>query len=166
MTKKQQIIAALQAFIGQRPGLEFCNYGDVTSYRAEMRAITKDLHHARQLLRDVELRDSITAEMIINASKGAYSGRLSIVERADGAIGVDYCAGQYFPTEYRRAVCAVLASALWNWKRAYCMPEPVVSPDPVYGGKRELYNGMTGGDWLRRSFRNEYGRAIAARWFD
>ena len=166
MDKKQQIIAALRAFIGQRPGLEFCNYGDVTAYRAEMRAITKDLHHARQLLRDVELRDSITAEMILDAAKGAYSGRLSIIERADGAIGIDYCTGQYWPTEYRRAVCAVLAAALWNWKRAYWMPEPVLMHNSETGETVERYQDMRAGDWLRRSFRNEYGRAIASRWFN
>ncbi len=189
MDKKQQIIAALRAFIGQRPGLEFGNYGDVTSYRAEMRAITKDLHHARWLLRDVELRDSITAAMIIDASRrSSRFRRLSIVERDDGAIEIDYCAGQYWPTEYRRAVCAVMASVLWNWKREYYMPargyvlgdgvkfateaEARAYADEMFKtqncvlGIEEKYNGMTGGDWLRRSFRNEYGRAIASRWFN
>ena len=166
MEKKQQIIAALRAFIGQRPGLEFCNYGDVTSYRAEMRAITKDMHQARQLLRDVELRDSITAEMILDAAKGAYSGRLSIVERADGAIGIDYCAGQYFPTEYRRAACAVLAAALWDWKRAYCMPEPTLHHNSETGEMVQRYDGKRAGDYMRDSFKREYGRAIAARWFN
>ena len=89
MDKKQQIIAAMYAFIAQRAGLEFGNYGDVKSYRADQRAITKDRHHARQLIRDVELSDSISADDIIKASKGAYSGRLTIVTRDDGAIGID-----------------------------------------------------------------------------
>ena len=191
MDKKQQIIAAMYAFIGQRAGLEFGNYGDVKSYRAEQRAITKDRHHARRLIRDVELRDSISADDILTAAKGAYSGRLTIVERdsfecmtcahkwtgaahvADvsdvcpkcdsphtyhrpAAIGIDYCTGQYFPTEYRRAVCAVMASVLWNWKRTQCMPDsfrgatvPPTSP----------------GDYLRAGFKREYGRGLAARWF-
>jgi hypothetical protein len=155
MTKKQQIIAALRAFIGQRPGLEFFNYGDVTGYRAEMRAITKDLHHARQLLRDVELRDSITAEMIVEASKHAYSGRLSIVERADGAISIDYCAGQYWPTEYRKAVCAVCASLLWDYTRT----------NYGAGFAQSAGRPITGSE-LRAQFRREYGRGIASRWFD
>ena len=156
MDKKQQIIAALYAFIGQRPGLEYGNYGEPVSYRAEQRAITKDRHQARQLIRDVELRDSISADDIINASKGAYSGRLTIVERAGGAIAIDYCAGQYFPTEYRRAVCAVMASVLWNWKRAQCMPDSF---------KGATVPPTSPGDYLRAGFKREYGRGMAARWF-
>lgn len=39
------------------------------------------------------------------------------------SVGVGYCTGQYFPTEYRRAVCAVLASALWDYVREHCMPK-------------------------------------------
>ena len=149
MDKKQQIIAALYAFIGQRAGLEFGNYGDVKAYRAEQRAITKDRHDARRLIRDVELRDSISADDILTASRGAYSGRLVIVQRDDGKVSVDYCTGQYFPTEYRRAVCAVMASVLWNWKRTQCMPAGTDKP----------------GDYLRAGFKREYGRGLAARWF-
>ena len=149
MDKKQQIITALYAFIGQRPGLEYGNYGDPVAYRAEMRAITKDLHHARRLIRDVELRDSTTADDILTASRGAYSGRLTLVQHDDGKVSVDYCTGQYFPTEYRRAVCAVMASVLWAWKRTQCMPAGTDKP----------------GDYLRAGFRREYGRGLAARWF-
>jgi hypothetical protein len=166
MDKKQQIIAALRAFVAQRSGMEFADYGDVTSYRAEQRAIMRDGKEARLLLRDIELRDSITAEMILNASKHAYSGRLSIVERDDGAIAVDYCAGQYFPTEYRRAVCAVCASVLWDWTRAHAMPEPVLMHNSETGETLERYQDMRAGDWLRAKFRKEYGRAIASRWFN
>jgi hypothetical protein len=164
--RKQQIIEALRAFMAQRSGIEFANYGDVSAFRSEQRSITKDLHHARRLLRDIELRDSITAGMILEASKHAYSGRLSIVERDDGAIAVDYCAGQYFPTEYRRAVCAVCASVLWDWARAYCMPEPVLMHNSETGETLERYQGQRAGDWLRAKFRKEYGRAIASRWFN
>ena len=30
----------------------------------------------------------------------------------------------------------------------------------------ERYNGKTAGDWLRSSFRREFGRGIQSRWFD
>lgn len=150
MDQKQQIIAAMYAFIGQRPGLEYGNYGEPVSYRAEARAIGRDLTQARQLIRDVELRDSISADDILAAAKGAYSGRLVIVQRADGAIGIDYCAGQYFPTEYRKAVCAVMSAVLWAWKRDQCMPAGTNKP----------------GDYLRAGFKREYGRGLASRWFN
>lgn len=165
MDKKQQIIAAMYAFIGQRAGLEFANYGDVKSYRAEQRAITKDRHQARRLIRDVELRDSISADDILTAAKSAYSGRLTLVQHDDGKVSVDYCTGQYFPTEYRRAVCAVMASVLWNWKRTQCMPAPTLHHNSETGETVERYKGLRAGDYLRAGFKREYGRGLAARWF-
>ena len=80
MPSKSTILAALDAWIRQRPGLEFGNYGDWTAYRSEVRSIGKDLQHARALLRYVEWHDSITAEMILNAAR---SGRLSIKVEGD-----------------------------------------------------------------------------------
>jgi len=115
---KNEIINALRTFAQKRPQLECGNYGNPSSYRQESRAITKDLHHARQLLRKVEL-SSITAQDIVNASNEAFSGRLTIIpaNSYNDKIKVEYCTNQYFPTEYRKAVCAVLARALWNhWR--------------------------------------------------
>jgi hypothetical protein len=117
---KQAIIDALYTFAHKRPQLEFNNYGDVSAYRSESRAITKDLHHARHLLRALELSQSITAEDIIRASEHAFSGRLSINVTDDGLVSIDYCTGQYFPTEYRKAVAAICASALWTFYRNKC----------------------------------------------
>ena len=154
MTKKQQIIAALRAFVAQRSGMDWHNYNDAASYRSEQREIMRDGKEARELLRAVELRDSITADDIIAASNRAFSGRLSIVGRDDGAVGVDYCTGQYFPTEYRKAVCALCASVLWDYTRvnygagfAQSAGRPVTSSE------------------LRAQLRREYGRGIASRWF-
>ena len=123
MLNKAQIIAAIEGWIKQRPGLDYGNYGDPKSYRAEVRSITADMHDARVLLRAVEMRDSITAEMLLQAFPRAYSGRLSISEK-DGRAVLDYCTGQYWPTEYRRAACAVLASAIWDYWADQCMPAP------------------------------------------
>lgn len=134
--RKQAIMDALDVFVRQRAGLEFCNYGDWKSYRAEQRSITRDLHHYRELARYVTWRESITADMLLEAARSAYSGRLTITEARDYKPGEDfktglsfpvaaisYCTGQYFPTEYRRAACAVLASAIWAAMRED-MPAP------------------------------------------
>jgi hypothetical protein len=142
---KSQILELLDSFARQRPGLEFGNYGDVKSYRAEMRSIGKDLSHARTLLRAVECRNSITAEDL-RAGFDAYSGRLTLTDGPKGPT-LDYCVGQYFPTEYRRAVCAVLASVLWNYWR---------EDTPV----------DKGADYIRNTARREFGRSIASRWFN
>jgi hypothetical protein len=158
-TEREQILSALAAFIKQRPGLEFGNYGDVSAYRSEMRQITKDRHQAETLLAAVSWRESIGAKQLKEAFR-AYSGRLTW----DGKK-LDYCTGQYFPTEYRRAVCAVLSAALWDYYRDQCMPKP---------DKREkhdkqapdTYKGMSAGDYLRTTLRREFGRTIANRWFN
>lgn len=145
-TRKQTIIACLRKFIAQRPGLEFGNYGDVSAYRSEMRSITKDRHHAEAMLSSVAWRDSITADTILEASKHAFSGRLTITEPTPGRFVLDYCTGQYWPTEYRRAVCSVLSSALWDYWR-------------------ECGGPASTGDTIRKTAAAELSRSIAQRWF-
>lgn len=144
-TPRENILQALSVFIKSRPGLEFGNYGDASAYRSELRGITKDRHHAEELLASVGWRESITAEQLIEAAKHAFSGRLSITLTPTGGAVVDYCAGQYYPTEYRRAVCAVLSSALWDYFRA---------------------NGADTGDAVRKAAKRELSRSVANRWFN
>lgn len=117
-TRKKALIAALRAFIAQRPGIDPRNYGDYSGYRSESRSVTQDRQHAETILAQVEWRDSLTADDIIEASKHAFSGRLTVKEPEPGKFRLDYCTGQYFPTEYRKAAAAVLASALWYYWRA------------------------------------------------
>jgi hypothetical protein len=143
--RKQAIIDSLYRWIKQRPGLEFCNYGSVPAYRSEMRDITKDLHHAREMLSYVSRRPSITADDLMRAARDSYSGRLTIHEGPERAE-VEYCTGQYWPTEYRRATCAVLASAIWYRFR-----------DDVKGDDKA--------EAIRKAARRELSRPVAARWF-
>ena len=135
---KAAIINALAQWIAQRPGLEYENYGDPVSYRAEARAIGKDLQDARTLLRYVDA-SQITGDQLTYAFR-AFSGRLSW----DGAK-LSYCTGQYWPTEYRKAACAVLAQAIRSCWR----------------------DSMTGivGDRIGKRARNTFGLGIASRWF-
>ena len=161
MPSKSTIVAALDAFIRQRPGLEFGNYDDVSSYRSNVRSIGKDLQHARALLNYVAWHDSITAEMILSA---AQSGRLSIV--VDGnKVRVDYCTGQYWSIEYRPAVCRLLSSVIWDYWRDHCMPEGQLVHNSETGETFERYQGQRAGDWLRKQASREFGTSIAQRWF-
>lgn len=140
--KKQMMVTALYKFISQRSGIEYANYGERDSFMGDYRPILKHGKHARQLLRFVERCDSITAEDLQKAT-GAYSGRLQFVEKPEG-VSVDYTTGQYFPTEYRNAACAVLASAIWDYFAKDCKT----------------------GDDIRKAARREFGRAIQATWFN
>lgn len=137
---RENMLRALDAWVRQRPGLEFGNYGDVKSYRAEMRGITRDLHDYRQIAGAVS-RSSISADVLRDAFSRAFSGRLSW----DGKR-LSYCEGQYWPTEYRKAACAVLASALWQHRATDYAPG----------------EGMK----IRKAFRREFGRSVASRWFN
>jgi hypothetical protein len=151
---KNALIEALHDWINQRPGLEPTNYirgwddtAGRSAYRSESRSITKDLHDARYFLDYVAIRDSITAEQILDAAKHNFSGRLSIEPDGDG-FRVDYCTGQYWPTEYRKAAAAVLSGAiLWNWLR-----EGLQKTDDA--------------DTIRKVARREFPASIARRWFN
>ena len=134
---RDHILGELAAFAAKRPRLECGSYNDHASYRAEIRGITRDLHHARALLTAVRL-SGITEKQLIEAFR---SKRLSW----DGQ-SLDYCVNSYFATEYRPAVCAVLASALWAYYRDDCCADTC--------------------DKIRAAARRALPRAIASRWFN
>jgi hypothetical protein len=191
--KKQAICDALRAWINQRPGLEPANYFGSGNYRenfrnysSERRRIHRQLKDARELLRSVESCDSITAEDMLAAFPRAFRGRLTCeiepttyaAPECPGApcsdacdhvgapyrVTLNYCTGQYWPTEYRAAAAAVLASVLWDHKRQ-CMPQPV-----AHGEHDSLYlmdgTPLSAGSWMRASFRKEYGATMQRRYFD
>jgi hypothetical protein len=142
--KKEQMIVAMRAFVAQRSGIEWANYGGSReAFMSDYRPMLRAGRDARVLLAAVSGRDSITKDNLLTATR-AYSGRLQIVER-NGGVMVDYCTGQYFPTEYRKAACAVLATALWDYASA---------------------QGYKTGNDIRKWARAEFGRGIASRWFN
>lgn len=146
---KQQIITAIRAFVSQRSGIEYANYqsGDYKATReafmGDYRPMLRAGADARVLLAAVSGRDGVTAEGIKAATR-AYCGRLQIKARGE-SVEIDYCTGQYFPTEYRQAACAVLATALWDYA---------------------LTQGYATGNEIRKWARSEFGRGIASRWFN
>jgi hypothetical protein len=155
MIRREQILQALDAFARQRPGLDPRNYisdwRDIEGrkmYRQESRAITRDLHDFQALLAQVAWRSSITANDLREAFS-AYSGRLRLTEE-NGSVALEYCTGQYFPTEYRKAACAVLSSALFNYFRS-CLASSGEEFD---------------GDDIRAHARRELGARLARRWVD
>lgn len=140
---KAKTIALLAAWIGQRPGLDRNNYERGGGYQSEARRIARDGREARTLLKAIEWR-GISGADLRDASERAFSGRLEL--KPDR---IDYCTGQYWPTEYRAAACAVLARALWYYWRDH-VPESVENK----------------GQYLRDKARKEFGRGIQSRWFN
>lgn len=152
---KTAVIDALHSFINKRPGLDPADYisgwNDTEgrrTYRSESASITKDLNHARTLLNSLAWRDSITAQDIIDAAKHAFSGRLTIKVNDQGQPSIGYCVGQYYPTEYRKAVAAVAASVLWDYWRS------------------NTVIGDGAGERIRNTARKEFGRGLSSRYFN
>lgn len=101
---------AIESWIRQRPGLEPRNYishwadtAGRAAYRSEARTITRQLHDAQELLRACQLW---------NISEAALAAEMTHRLTWDGQR-LDYTTGQYWPIEYRAAVCRALSSALW-----------------------------------------------------
>lgn len=160
------MIKAIRKWVRQRPGLEFGNYGDVSAYRAELRGITRQRHDAEMMLGRLAWR-TVTREQWDDAF-GAFSGRLQYKIQDDGTIGLSYCTGQYWCTEYRAAACAVLASLLWQMLIANVMEHP----DYVAGylDKSGEYappkvGKVMAGDYYRAAMRQVFGRGVQQRWF-
>ncbi len=140
---KAELCKLLRAFVGQRSGLDWRNYGHDWRDAAGMAALRSDrntiLQHgrdARALLRFAEAWPSVTVDYLL--SELSAGKRLSF-DASRGSI--DYCAGQYFPTEYRAAVCRALSTALWRYQ--------------VDLGTSDVRA------WAVEAF----GRGIASRWF-
>ena len=111
---EQRHLRALLVFAAQNPGFEWCNYasGDWkrsrAAYLGDSRPVQRQLREIRKLKwRFASLPDSAIQE----AAKRAYSGRLGF-RYSDKGVTVDYCTGQYWPTEYRQASLAVLREAI------------------------------------------------------
>lgn len=112
------VFEAFRLFINQRAGLDprnyFSDWRDKDGRRAfnsESRSITKDGQRARKALA-MALSYPFDAQALINATS-AFSGRLQIVTKGTEKaflFAIDYCTGQYWPTEYRKAAATVLES--------------------------------------------------------
>jgi hypothetical protein len=110
------VVRVLAAYAAQNPGLEYGNYcaagrSDAAgrrAYFAEARGITRQLHRVREA---VHCAHAVRDADLVEAAGLAFSGRLSITVDGDRAT-VAYCTGQYWPTEYRAAVAAVIERAI------------------------------------------------------
>lgn len=108
-------LRALIVFAAQNPGFDFRNYSSggnwrdaVRCYRGDARPVTRQWGKLLSLL---WATDDLTDADMIEASNRAFSGRLQFVQHGD-SWAVDYCTGQYWPTEYRLASVTVLEAAI------------------------------------------------------
>ena len=123
---------------------------------------------AREIIRTVRATDAAEA---LKEGRKYFAADVKDAEIKIVSLGnwsLDYCTGQYFPTEYRKAVCAVLASALWGYFRAN-IAESMTEDGPdgqKYAGPVKALRGMSYGDAIRATARRELSRGVARRWFN
>lgn len=119
VTMKNDILSALHSFVSKRPGFDLRNYDSMAGYRGDQRPVQKQLATAKAFLRYVALMGGISGADILHSAEHTFSGRLTIeYDHKTGKCTVDYCTGQYWPTEYRLSVCCVLADVIFNYWRA------------------------------------------------
>jgi hypothetical protein len=147
MDERSAIFAALEAFIASRPGFDWRNYATSADYRRDQRTAQQDGADARALLRAAQAF-GVSADDLKYALRHAFSGRLTW---NSGRQELEYCCGQYYPTEYRAAAASVLALALRNFRRAEF--------DALHGKP-------TTGAELRQWARRAFGAGIARRHFN
>lgn len=142
---EQTVIEKLCRFVDSRSGLDWRNYGDAKSYRAEQREITADRSDFYELLnlafrRVDNFSDKVTAALTNGNRLTLKNGEL------------DYCTGQYYPVEYRPAACRVLADILWNDYRE----ERGADGAPIYAT----------GDDIRKAIRRNVSRRVMRGYFN
>jgi hypothetical protein len=96
-----ELKALLRAFVAQRPGFEHGNYNTLSAYRADQRRAMNDKADALALI------NAFPDEAARGFLTDVLKGRLSLE-----GDQLEYTAGQYYPTEYRAAVCRAVSDAL------------------------------------------------------
>ena len=110
------IFTVFEKWINQRAGLDPRNYfsdwrdrDGRRAYQQEARSIQTDGKRARAAL-ELARMYPFNGQALSDAT-GAFSGRLQLAalgsEKA-WTVTIDYCTGQYWPTEYRKAAAASL----------------------------------------------------------
>lgn len=106
-------LIVLACLAAENPGLEWGNYAtsnraaSLSAYRGDARTCTQGLAAVRAALKACRWH-AVTDQDVIEA---AGNGRVEVKRRDDGRIAAHYCAGQYYPTEYRHAIARVIERA-------------------------------------------------------
>lgn len=156
MTTTLNAIELLNKFVNQRAGLCFANYGDRKAYQAESREITKDRNDYYELLGLATSRYSewVDGKQVSNLNQALIDylsktgGRLTLKGEK-----LEYCTGQYFPTEYRPAACRVLVDLIWA---SYRDEVETNAPNPVYKDGNEI----------RKAIRRNLSRRVSYNYFN
>jgi hypothetical protein len=163
-------IAQLVGFAAQNSGIEFGNYGDRKAYAEECRGISKDWKRFKESLYVAHVEGVTDADVIATAPR-AFSGRLEwktikTVWEGDAPnctkkeVPTDghweYCTGQYFCVEYRKAAAAVMEEAA----RQVRLARPPQHRTVTTLGELKALNKANGGCWFEPAEMRFFGTRI------
>ena len=124
-----QVIKMLACYAAKNPCLDFRDYcrgwQDIEgrkTYLREARDITNDLRRVREAILAAYYA-GVTNDDLVECSQGE---RLTI-EPTNYGFKLDYCVGQYWPTEYRNAVAGLLNRATHKAARRNLMNAEVTA---------------------------------------
>lgn len=182
------IFDVLEKWIKLRPKLDKADYGCAPghtrargdwrnawrAYNQELNGIRADGKRARLALAEARSLTPAKPELLLDAFR-AFSGRLQWkpypacdIKRDNGheeSGYLEYCTGQYFPTEYRKAAAAVLESYIADWRQWYAREHP---REFVYHTIEDVIraNKSIGNHWFdpdtMRFFRTRLGQELYA----
>ncbi len=184
-----EVFAALETWIKQRPKLDWRDYGCNTregraAYQSEIRSIGKDRQRAMKALDEARGLSPEKPELLADAFR-AFSGRLQwkveMVQsrRADNTMilqshpepvgRLEYCTGQYWPTEYRKAAASVLELYIATWRQAANADAPRTFAYHTMADVKAA-NQAIGNHWFDRSSMRFFNTRIESgliggRWF-
>lgn len=150
-TENTTTIEKLISFVNQRAGLQFADYGDIKAYRKESREITKDKADFNELLNLAFTRLGADFNKKLTYSLENTSGRLGL---KNGKL--EYCTGQYFPTEYRPAANRILAQLIWN----------DYSNEMTDTKKDGMVSVYKDGHEIRKALKRQLSRRVIANYFN
>lgn len=108
---KWEVVNKFSDWINQRPGIDSRNYGSYNSLKQEYRRIAKQKRDASAAL-NLFCSLPYDVSLMTNAMR-YFSGRLSFDDIGD----LQYCTGQYWPTEYRLVADVVLSGYVFEITR-------------------------------------------------
>lgn len=169
-TQVSIIFDELKKWIAQRSKLDFADYGDRTAYGQDSRQVQADGRRARAALAEARSLQPARLGVLLDSFR-AFSGRLTWVPEPTNSIGVstglepahlEYCTGQYWPTEYRKAAASVLETYIAGWKQAEAAANPktftYTTMDDV-----QVANRAIGNHWFDRSTMRFFKTRIESR---
>lgn len=122
----RRILDAAAALLESRPGIEPGNYATRADLQRDYYRVSADLRLGRALL--AEARLGADADRLLSAlpSRIELWGDVDEAGRVVAVTRAEYCAGQYYCTEYRAAVVGWLVSVV---ARAWAGDAPAYTPE-------------------------------------